>query len=83
MTLRERVAELLWDRCAITTGQSFEFADSILALINEERCEWSKQADGGFLTSCRGYWLPGCWITDYPTDKCPCCGRKIEVKDEG
>jgi rubrerythrin len=40
MTLRERVAELLWDRCAITTGQSLEFADSILALINEERCEW-------------------------------------------
>jgi hypothetical protein len=29
MTLRERVAELLWDRCAITTGQSLEFADSM------------------------------------------------------
>ena len=85
MTLRERVARVLWDVTSLTTGNSLEVADSILALINEE-CEWTMspkdlEADKHRLfVGCRPNTIfPLSWDKIFPY--CPCCGRKIKVKD--
>lgn len=53
------------------------FADRILALIDAQRCVWKKDSDGAWLTSCQWAWLP----SDMEYTFCPCCGKRIEVKE--
>lgn len=79
--LREKIAHIIGYHCfpsvidAKNQHWYYEIADSILALIDAERCVWKKENNGinVYLTSCNmievfeGYTY------------CPCCGKKIEV----
>jgi hypothetical protein len=55
-----------------------EEVKEILSLIDEERCVWTLNGED-WITQC------GADIPDEDTYEkypyCPCCGRKIEVKD--
>ena len=54
-----------------------EAVDSILSLIDGERCEWTKQIEDN-----HEYYTTSCDLVDlaYHT-YCPKCGKRIEVKD--
>jgi len=54
-----------------------EAVDSILSLIDAQRCEWTSENEGGYRTSC------GAWYDLHHTldPRCPECGKRIEVKD--
>ena len=56
-----------------------EAVDSVLSLIDEERCEWTKKymfhGEEMYLTSCN---KTDCFI-NYTF--CPHCGKRIEVKE--
>ena len=56
---------------------SDEDTDSILSLIDGERCVWTSGNEGGYRTSC------GAWYDLHHTldPRCPECGKRIEVKD--
>lgn len=69
-----------WNPSA-SIGRALEFADSILSLIDSQRCVWTKDAKiTAFRTSCgKAHGLN--WNFDY-NPMCPGCGHQIEVKDE-
>jgi len=56
-----------------------EAVDSVLSLIDEERCVWTLTAEGFWKTQC-GEEIPGeDTYEKYPF--CPHCGKRIEVED--
>ena len=76
MTLRDEIINILmtdndWPWTPAT-------ADKILALIEGERCEWTRQIEDN-----HEYYTTSCDLVDlaYHT-YCPKCGKRIEVKDE-
>ena len=82
--LREKIAILYGKRrhghsyqdpeCRI---ESINFADSILSLIDGERCEWTWEGDISlYSTSCGD-----AWPLATPFTFCPRCGKRIEVKE--
>jgi len=75
--LREKTAYEYrkWNPSA-SIGRALEFADSILSLIDEERCVWT-YTDGGYETSCDSWLFQEQAIHPH----CPDCGKRIEVKD--
>ena len=86
MTLRERVVELLMDGIYACDDRYTpdSLADSILALINEERCEWLNPT-----------WVCNvCGHVEYEEREVlcwdcgegemvyqPCCGRRMDVEE--
>lgn len=74
MTLREEIINILmtdndWPWTPAT-------ADKILALVEEERCEWTRQIEDN-----HEYYTTSCDLVDlaYHT-YCPKCGKRIKVK---
>jgi hypothetical protein len=67
-----------WNPSA-SIGRALEFADFILSLIDVQRCVWTLTEEGLWKTQC------GQEIPDEDTYEkysfCPCCGKRIEVKD--
>ena len=53
-----------------------EAVDSVLSLIDAERCVWT-YTDGGYETSCDSWLFQEQAIHPH----CPDCGKRIEVKD--
>ncbi len=59
--------------------RAVELADSILSLLDAQRCEWKDDGYGDYAAQCGGYFS---FDHDIVDDKyCPHCGRRIEVKD--
>jgi hypothetical protein len=91
MTLRDEIANLYakrrYGRCWQDVEAKIEsenFADSILALINEERCEWTYADHNECWNSACGMEMFEPEPSKFQFDRypyCPCCGRKIKVKD--
>jgi hypothetical protein len=80
--LRDGIADIILDREDANgelTESLDESIDKILALIDAQRCVWKKDSDGAWLTSCQWAWLP----SDMEYTFCPCCGKRIEVKEGG
>jgi predicted RNA-binding Zn-ribbon protein involved in translation (DUF1610 family) len=76
--MRDKIANLIgyWDWDNKTTNQC---AEAILSLINAERCEWTWDTEREWVTSCGVEVLDDDTYGKYPF--CPCCGKRIEVKD--
>jgi hypothetical protein len=55
-----------------------EATDSILFLIDGQRCVWEHDSEGDWRTGCKAW-----YAYDYSTEDsfCPSCGKRIEVKD--
>ena len=74
MTLREEIIEILMSNndWPWTPG----VADKILALIEGERCEWTRQIEDN-----HEYYTTSCDLVDlaYHT-YCPKCGKRIELQ---
>jgi len=65
-----------WNPSA-SIGRALEFADSILSLIDAERCVWTWEGDISlYSTSCGD-----AWPLAKPFTFCPRCGKRIEVKE--
>ena len=65
-----------WNPSA-SIGRALEFADSILSLIDSQRCVWTNE---------NGYWISGCgekhaYLLTQLDKYCRYCGKRIEVKD--
>lgn len=60
-------------------------ADSILSLLDAQRCVWTPFYPGGecnWNTGCGKEMYYDCGVPDFKNQPfCPCCGLKIEVKD--
>ena len=56
-----------------------EMVREIEALLDSQRCEWEHDIEGDWRTGCKAW-----FAYDYSTEDsfCPCCGKRIEVKDE-
>ena len=60
------------------TGEAaYKHADSILSLIDSQRCVWTNE---------NGYWISGCgekhaYLLTQLDKYCRYCGKRIEVKD--
>lgn len=55
-------------------------ADQILSLVEMQRCEWTYDAEREWVTSCGEEVLDDDTYGKYPF--CPCCGKKILIKEE-
>lgn len=84
--LREKIAKELYSRydrhCQYAEGTWKDFipaADSILSLIESERCVWTYDSEREWVTSCGNEVLDEATYGQYPF--CPCCGKRVEVKD--
>ena len=57
-----------------------EMVREIEALLDGQRCEWEHDSEGDWRTGCKAW-----FAYDYSTEDsfCPCCGKRIEVKDAG
>ncbi len=90
--LREKLAKQLyewidddgweWREITKTSRDVYRVkAAAILSLIDSQRCVWTKDAKiTAFRTSCgKAHGLN--WNFNY-NPMCPCCGKRIEVKDE-
>jgi hypothetical protein len=86
--LREKIAHIIGYHCfpsvidAKNQHWYYEIADSILALIDAERCVWTEDEDGIMHTGCG---KQRCYDYDIRTaldgdPYCPCCGKKVEVQ---
>lgn len=77
--MRDKIANLIgyWDWDNKTTNQC---AEAILSLINAERCVWTWDTEREWVTSCGEEVLDDDTYGKYPF--CPCCGKRIKVKDE-
>ena len=77
--MRDEIAEMIKKHrvCIDWATYEVQLADQILSLIEGQRCEWVQEKE--YRTpSCRGGISFGKkW--DFPY--CPCCGKRIEVKD--
>ena len=83
MTLRDEIVQIIFKDWVDHVDLN-DTADSILALINEERCEWTNDCDGMTHTECGAI---RCY--DYIIEHvisydpyCPCCGKRISLKEE-
>jgi hypothetical protein len=85
MPLREEIIELI-DTCfddyynQIKAHDANDVADSILALIDGQRCRWTvKKIDDRFIYEheCGGW--SSYWVLDMDEKHCMCCGHRIEV----
>jgi hypothetical protein len=86
--LRHKMAYEIANNCFPTPpheqGWAYKIADSILALINEERCEWTYADHNECWNSACGMEMFEPEPSKFQFDRypyCPCCGRKIKVKD--
>lgn len=62
---------------------SGQLADSIIDLLESQRCEWTRVKSPGhkdYYRSACGNAVKG-YYDLYTQPFCPCCGRKIEVKN--
>ena len=50
-----------------------ELVNDIIALVDSQRCVWTPEGEG-WRTECGSYFLTR-------ANFCPCCGKKIEVKE--
>ena len=75
--MEDEIANLIgyWDWENKTANQC---AAAVLSLINSQRCEWEHDIEGDWRTGCKAW-----FAYDYSTEDsfCPCCGKRIEVKD--
>lgn len=69
---------LLLAECMASYKTIKETAQAVIALIEGERCTWTKQIEDN-----HEYYTTECDLVDlaYHT-YCPKCGKRIEVKDE-
>jgi hypothetical protein len=78
--LRDKVLELIIDARYTDSHDSFvvtadEIADSILALIDSQRCEWTPFHADSYKTECGFYST----LMDSYHKYCPCCGKRIHA----
>lgn len=52
--------------------------DRILSLIDAQRCVWTPDKFGDWETECHGWFS---FDHDMEDEFCPCCGKRVEVKD--
>jgi hypothetical protein len=88
--MREEIAKMLFDWIDDDGWEWYEVdkevrdhyrgkVDSILSHLDAQRCEWKDDGYGDYAAQCGGYFS---FDHDIVDDKyCPCCGRRIEVKD--
>ena len=86
---RDKIAKWLYQRfapkscyCESTWREYIHDADQILSLIDGKRCICTFDDDECMLsTGCgKDLYYEGQFDVDY-TPYCPCCGKRIEVKD--
>jgi predicted RNA-binding Zn-ribbon protein involved in translation (DUF1610 family) len=80
--MRDKIAKLIETENAYgyyAHDRAEELADQILSLINAERCVWTYDDEREWVTSCGEEILDDDTYGKYPY--CPCCGKRIEVKD--
>lgn len=85
--MRDKVAEIISDvRFENTYGDTetitdLDLADLILAFIDSQRCEWTRDEVAkpeAYFPSCRdGISFGSKW--DFPF--CPCCGRRVSIEE--
>ncbi len=73
--MRDKIGKIL----SLQGCEGYDAIGEILSLIDEERCVWTLTEEGLWKTQC-GEEIPDeDTYEKYPF--CPCCGKRIEVKE--
>lgn len=72
LELRQKVTDIIREGY-LNDAKAVVIMDDILSLIDAERCVWTSEGEG-WRTECGSYFLTR-------ANFCPCCGKKIEVKE--
>jgi hypothetical protein len=75
--LNDYIKEIADGRYGIGAYDIVDVADSILSLIGAERCVWIKLRFQDYKSGCGWPMLDYCYALNF----CPCCGKRIEVKE--
>ena len=78
--LRDKIVEWLFNETTLLDVECEAAGDGIMSLIDAERCVWTYDSEREWVTSCGNEVLDEATYGQYPF--CPCCGKRIEVKDE-